>query len=246
MWWEPEGREPLLDTVTRHPRDYELMVILLPDMPEEDNQAALDRVRGYITGVQGEISEVLTDSPWGRRRLAYTIRHESVDYRDGYYLVIHFSAAPTAMGDIERELKLDTNVIRYLLVTDDPKAGEKSIPQPEGAVAAGEGSTEATAAATTEESPATEDAPAAERTPATEDAPAKTPAAEDAPAAEAAPVAEEASTPDAPAVEQAAEAPAAEETTEAAVEETAETIEGEEEPTPADGAEVVTADTKES
>lgn len=134
--WKPEGRNSLLDTVNRLPRDYELMVILLPDMADEDNQAALGKVTGYVTDVNAEVKETLTDSPWGRRRLAYTIRHEGVDYRDGFYAVMHFSALPGSIGDIERELKLDTSVIRYLLVSDDPKAGEKNTGQPEGETAA--------------------------------------------------------------------------------------------------------------
>lgn len=218
--WKPKGRKPLLDNVTRPARDYEMMTILIPDMAEEDTQAALEKVRGYITDVNAEISNVLTDSPWGRRRLAYTIRHEGVDYRDGFYSVIHFTAQPNTIGEIERELKLDTNVIRYLLVMDDPKAGEKVQEQPE------------TEAAATEDAPAEAPAEAATTT-------QETAATEETPAAEEAPVAEAAQ-----------EAPANDETadteTEAAVEETAETIEGEEEPAPADGAEAEAVETKES
>lgn len=137
-----------MDNVTRPARDYEMMTILLPDMADEDTQAALDKVRGYITDVNGAITEANTESPWGRRRLAYAIRHEGVDYRDGYYVLIRFSAQPTVITDIEREMKLDTNVIRYLLVIDDPKAGEKSTGQPEAATG------EASEPATTEQAAA--------------------------------------------------------------------------------------------
>ena len=225
VWWKPEGRNPLLEA-TRHPRDYELMTILIPEMSEEDNQAALSKVSGYLTDVQAEIKETLVDSPWGRRRLAYTIRHEGVDYRAGFYVVQHFSALPTVIGDIERELKLDTNVIRYLLVSHDPKAGEKNTAQPEGEVAAG--------AETTGETPAT-----------TEAVPAAAEEAPEAPVSEAPAAPEEAqiAADEAPVVE---DTTASGEATEAAVEETAATIDGEEEPAPADGAEAVTADTKES
>jgi small subunit ribosomal protein S6 len=108
------------------------MAILIPDMSDEDNQAALGRIAGYLSDINAEITETLTDSPWGRRRLAYAIRHEGVDYRDGFYVVMHFSSAPTGILDLERELKLDTGVIRYLLVTNDPKAGEPTTAQPEG------------------------------------------------------------------------------------------------------------------
>ncbi len=225
MQVETQRKEPLLDNVTRPARNYEMMTILLPDMADEDTQAALDKVRGYITDVNGEISEANTESPWGRRRLAYTIRHESVDYRDGFYVLIRFSAQPTAISDIEREMKLDTRVIRYLLVMDDPKAGEKVTEQPQAATEeASETATEAPTAGASE-------APASETT----EAPAETTtetATEEAPA--------EASTETA-----TEEAPAERAETATAVEETAEAIEGEEEPAPADGAESE-EDTKES
>jgi len=107
------------------------MSVLVPDMSDEDTAGAIERVSGYITNVAGEISEVLTDSPWGRRRLAYTIRFNGQDYRDGVYVVTHFSATPSAIAEIERDLKLDTSVIRYLLVMDDPKAGEQVSAQDE-------------------------------------------------------------------------------------------------------------------
>ncbi len=112
------------------------MVIFLPELAEEDLTAQLDRASGYITSVGGTIKEVLTDSPWGRRRLAYPIRFNSQDYRDGFYAVYHFDLVPTAVADVERELKLDTRVMRYLVVHDDPKAGEKNTGGPEAATGA--------------------------------------------------------------------------------------------------------------
>jgi ribosomal protein S6 len=105
------------------------MSILVPDMADEETQAAIDRISGYITGATGEITQTLVDSPWGRRRLAYTMRFNSVDYRDGVYVLTRFSASPNAINEIERDLKLDTSVIRYLLVMDDPKTGEQTSNQ---------------------------------------------------------------------------------------------------------------------
>lgn len=208
-------------TVTRDPRAYELMSVLIPELSEEDNQAAIEKLGSYITTATGEITETLTDSPWGRRRLAYTIRSNNVDYRDGYYLVTHFSATPNSITDIERELKLDTNVMRYLIVMDDPLAGEKVTGQ-EGAEGA-EGSVPAEEAkepdATTERKPAE-----AVEAPATESSPAE--AAE----SESEPKAAEAE--EAPATEQAQSE--SDETIEAEAEEAAGIIEGEDTPAPAD------------
>lgn len=107
------------------PRAYEMMAILLPDQGDEVTTAAIEKMLGYITDEQGTIDSVASDSPWGRRRLAYTVRHEGVDYRDGHYVLVYFTAMPSAISEIERELKLDVNVIRYLLLTHDPHMGEK-------------------------------------------------------------------------------------------------------------------------
>ncbi|MCA9832580.1 MAG: 30S ribosomal protein S6 [Thermomicrobiales bacterium] len=109
------------------PRAYELMAILLPDQPEAETQAAVEALVGYISEQNGTIDSLSTDSPWGRRRLAYTIRHEGVDYRDGYYVLAYFTTLPSTLSDIERELKLDTNVIRYLLLSYDENMGEQTV-----------------------------------------------------------------------------------------------------------------------
>ncbi len=99
------------------------MVMLLPELADEALTSAIDRVSGYVTSIGADIREVLQDSPWGRRRLAYTIRFNGTDYRDGYYAIWHFSSIPSSLTELERELKLDTNVIRHLLVIEDPKWG---------------------------------------------------------------------------------------------------------------------------
>lgn len=140
------------------------MAVFLPELADEELTAQLDRASGYITSVGGTIKEVLTDSPWGRRRLAYPIRFNSQDFRDGFYAVYHFDLEPSAMVDIERELKLDTRVMRYLVVHDDPKAGERNTGRPAEDVGADDAAVadappdEAAAAATTAPTDNTTDA----------------------------------------------------------------------------------------
>lgn len=174
------------------PREYEMLAILIPDQPEEETKAAIDTMVAHITEQNGTIDSINADSPWGRRRLAYTIRHEGVDYRDGHYVLVYFTAMPSALTEIERDLKLDTNIIRYLLLINDPEMGEKID---EAQLAADAAAAEAEATSESEEAPAeaTEEAAATEEV-ATEEAPA----------------AEEASTEEAPAEEAEADAEVAE------------------------------------
>jgi small subunit ribosomal protein S6 len=190
----------------RDPRAYELMTVFLPDLTDEDSQAEIEKIEGLITAGDGTMTETLTTSPWGRRRLAYTIRFNGVDYRDGIYTVFHFEMAPSALAELEREMKLDTSLMRYLLVHDDPKAGEKFTGNEEGdeegetdgapaSSEGGEAAGGATAAAVTEAPAETETVAVAESTEdsaeETEETPAEEAAADTAPAAaESAPVEE--------------------------------------------------------
>jgi small subunit ribosomal protein S6 len=182
------------------------MVMIVPDISDEEISEELGRINGYIGDIGATIKEVLTDSPWGRRRLAYSIRHNSIDYRDGYYVIYHFDTVPDSIGDLERELKLDVRVIRYLLVHDDPKWGSQNQNNEEGGD--GEQAGAAAPSAPAASAPATPvvEAPAAETV--TEAAPAEDTVtavetvAEAAPAEEATPVEE--SAPEDAVVEEAA------------------------------------------
>lgn len=104
-----------------HPHDYELMVIFAPQTADEELAGALDQVSGYITGFGGEVSQVSRDNPWGRRRLAYPIRKDGQDVREGFYTLYHFRAPATRIADLERSLKLNDRVLRHMVV----KVGEE-------------------------------------------------------------------------------------------------------------------------
>jgi small subunit ribosomal protein S6 len=150
--------------MTRPPRTYELMTILAPDVAEDQLGPAVDQIKDYVTGAGGTISEVLQDSPWGRRRLAYPIRHNGHDVRDGYYTVLHFDLEPERVADIEREILLNPQIIRYLVSVYTAPA--PSPEGPEGEQAGEESGAAAAPAAETEQAPTeqaeeTAEAPAA-------------------------------------------------------------------------------------
>jgi small subunit ribosomal protein S6 len=93
-------------------RDYELMVVLAPDLDDEGVNATTERVKTMVTGRGGEVVDV---QAWGRRRLAYPIGK----VRDGYYAVAKLKLDPTAAEPLDRSLKLAEPVIRHLLVRLD-------------------------------------------------------------------------------------------------------------------------------
>lgn len=166
---------------TLEPRTYELMTVLSPDVPEAEIAGMLDRIGGYVSQAGGTVREVLRESPWGRRRLAYPIRHGGRDVRDGFYTVYHFDLAPSQVTEVERELKLNDQIIRYLLLQYSPppvdeKAVEAAEIAAEDAAAAAYAAAQAEAAAigeasvpatvSTENAGAETEAPAAEAGPA--------------------------------------------------------------------------------
>jgi small subunit ribosomal protein S6 len=100
------------------------MALINPEITDEALTAAVDTVTGIITSSGGEISLIKRDTPWGRRRLAYPIQR----YRDATYVLYQFMASPSSIAPLERDLKLDEQVIRYLLVRQDAPATAEEEP----------------------------------------------------------------------------------------------------------------------
>jgi small subunit ribosomal protein S6 len=90
-------------------RDYELVYIIKPTVETEALGGLNERIQGWIGAGGGEVQKV---NPWGRRRLAYQIEH----FRDGTYVQVNFRAAPTALPELERQIKLSEDVLRYMLI----------------------------------------------------------------------------------------------------------------------------------
>ena len=97
-------------------RDYELMVVLDPNLDEAGTEAINARITSIVTQSGGEVQNV---EPWGRRRLAYPIGH----YREGNYILIRLQITPEVTTEIERALRLTESVMRHLLVRADEAAG---------------------------------------------------------------------------------------------------------------------------
>ncbi len=87
-------------------RDYDLTLILKPDLGEDGVTATSDRVGGWITAGGGQVVSV---TPAGRKRLAYPIKHS----RDGSYVVMQVRTRPDSLPEVERNLKLSEDVLRH-------------------------------------------------------------------------------------------------------------------------------------
>ncbi len=102
-------------------RPYELMTIFAPEVADDMVTEQLEVITGYVRTAGGAVYQVLQDAPWGRRRFAYPIRHNGRDVRDGFYSVVHFDLVPSQVFEVERDLKLDERVLRFLLTVHEVK-----------------------------------------------------------------------------------------------------------------------------
>jgi small subunit ribosomal protein S6 len=84
---------------------YELMVILNPEIDERQVPATLDKFLKVITTDGGSIDNV---DIWGKRRLAYEIQKKT----EGLYAVVAFTASSAATQELDRQLKLSEQVMR--------------------------------------------------------------------------------------------------------------------------------------
>ena len=170
---------------------YELMVILDPEIDERTVAPSLDKFLGVIRNDGGTIETV---DIWGRRRLAYEINKKT----EGIYAVVNFTATSAATVELDRQLKLSEAVMRTKVLRAeegfaqvaaakklaDEKAARKSAAAPKAAAApAAAGAAAPAAAAKSDDAPAAtsdDDAAAAKPTAKPAAAKAETADAEDA------------------------------------------------------------------
>ena len=95
--------------------DYEILLMLDPEAPDERQQQIVTRTRELIERQGGRWA---AHDVWGRRKLAYEIDHKA----DGSYHLLTFSADAATLDEVSRILKITDGVMRHLAVRR-PKPG---------------------------------------------------------------------------------------------------------------------------
>lgn len=90
-------------------RDYELMTIHRPDLAENDVEAKIGELEGFLSSNDAEVTK---RDIWGKRRFAYEIDHLS----EGYYTVVSFKGGAEAVAGVDRMLSLADEVVRHKIV----------------------------------------------------------------------------------------------------------------------------------
>ena len=103
--------------------DYEILLLLDPELTEERGNEIVARVRERVEGDGGKWEG---HEPWGRRKLAYEIAHKG----DGVYHLLLFTATPETLAEISRVLKITDGVMRHLAVRRVRGGQTKAPPAP--------------------------------------------------------------------------------------------------------------------
>lgn len=93
-------------------RQYEIMIILDPEIEERTVAPSLDK---YLTVIKNDGGSVDKVDIWGRRRLAYDIKKKS----EGIYAVVDFTATPATAKELDRQLGLNEVVLRTKVLRAD-------------------------------------------------------------------------------------------------------------------------------
>ena len=111
-------------------REYEILLMLKPHLGEEDTKKILDKFQGWIKKNEGEI---LVFNPLGVRDLYYEIKK----MKQAFYLQCQFKGANKTLEILNAQLRVNENVLRYMIVTMDSIRPKNKIVE---AVAVQEGS----------------------------------------------------------------------------------------------------------
>jgi small subunit ribosomal protein S6 len=147
-------------------RRYETIVIVDPDLGEEQRGPVFDKIRELIPQKGGLLVEI---DEWGGRKLAYEINKKP----RGYYARVDFCGSGGLVSEMERQFRIDDRVMKYMTILLDEDADMERIQ---------EAMMQSKAEAESETPPAAEEGAAAQAEPAVDQTPA--PASETEPAPE--------------------------------------------------------------
>jgi small subunit ribosomal protein S6 len=90
-------------------RHYETLFIVTPDSSEEDLNAVATKIKGVVTGMNGIVTSY---DEQGTKKLAYSVKKQN----KGYYVLMDYVGSADVVSEIERNMRLDDRVLKYLTV----------------------------------------------------------------------------------------------------------------------------------
>lgn len=103
-----------------HPRRYETMIMLAPNLDATVMETFKNKVDNIMSTGGGQLVRF---EDWGRRRLSYPVQKEMF----GHYLLYDFQGSPELSSELERNLKIDEKVFKYLTLVLDKKFTDEDL-----------------------------------------------------------------------------------------------------------------------
>ena len=104
-------------------RNYEVAFIIHPEVDDEGVGALTEKVQGWITAGGGSIDKVERQ---GRKKLAYEIRKQ----REGHYVLLYAKMNAGTPLEVERNLRLTEQIMRFMIIRPDEMAVAPAAPEP--------------------------------------------------------------------------------------------------------------------
>lgn len=105
-------------------QDYELLYVVQGDEPEEGSTKVVDAVNALLMKQGGKVEK---EDNWGRRRLAYEIdKHDH-----GWYTITRFSLEQSKIAELEKQLRLNSKIIRTVLLKTDELPSDEELARAE-------------------------------------------------------------------------------------------------------------------
>ena len=104
-------------------RDYEVLYIVRADLDDDKVQDIIKRVNTIIEKAGGSVERT---NVWGKRKLAYEVKHQ----KEGSYVLQDFQIGPDRVPELEAQLKITEEVLRHLIVRKPEKATPTPVAPP--------------------------------------------------------------------------------------------------------------------
>ncbi|MCS6959396.1 MAG: 30S ribosomal protein S6 [Pseudanabaenaceae cyanobacterium SKYGB_i_bin29] len=93
-------------------RLYETMYIIRPDLPDPDVEAVINKYQTLLQENQQQGDYIIVQNR-GKRRMEYKIKK----HREGIYVQMNYSGPPTIVAALEKMMRIDENVLRFLTLS---------------------------------------------------------------------------------------------------------------------------------
>lgn len=108
-------------------RRYETLFIITPDSPEEDLKDVATKFQGVVASMNGIVASY---EEQGKKRLAYNVKKQN----KGYYVLMDYVGSSDLVAEVERNMRLDDRILKYLTVKladeMDPESFKEQEPAP--------------------------------------------------------------------------------------------------------------------